>query len=209
MNVFNNIIKGKQVNKFPVYLKKEDDPTYAIVVTNLNDVSRLPKGSTWVNAGTAPGDRNRAVLGDTPTSSISVSKTFQVHRIVAREGNTFKLFPENTFSPSVTWIQSNRPRVGGYLLRHDNDYYTAMTDKTFDRHYGKNLAAEDRRAFKEALEIEEDKELAGAVEEREANPERSVSSVDIESLSEPEVEEIGIAVIESESDAVEENVGNC
>lgn len=158
-------IEGKPITRFPVYLEKKGEPRNVQVAVHLNDVARLMKdGSTWINRGPAPYDRNRAVLNSKPSSSISVTKTFEVFRVTEiigtgkhtdrgyyEKGMTLHLFPKGKFSPSSAWTMENRPRAGGYILRHDDDYYTYISDKLFDRQYAPSLDAETLAKFKDCL----------------------------------------------------------
>lgn len=152
MDLLSNKIEGKPVTRFPVYLEKKGEPHNVQVAANLNDVTRLLKdGSKWINRGPAPYDKNRAVLNSKPSSKIVAKKSFEVFRVVGRTNNTLHLFPEADFSPSVTWASVNRPRVGGYLLRHDVDYYTFVSDKLFDRQYANSLDTETRAKLKNCM----------------------------------------------------------
>ena len=135
--LLNSLIEGKSITRFPVYLRSKDDPTVLQVAKNLDDIQRLLKKGKWINAGVAPFDNNRAIGDIKPKSKYTVTKTFEVSRIVERDGNVLRLFPEGEFRPSVQWLQTNRPKVGGYLLRHDNDYYTAVSEVVFNRQYSK------------------------------------------------------------------------
>lgn len=140
--LLNSLIEGKSITRFPVYLRSKDDPTVLQVAKNLDDIQRLLKKGKWINAGVAPFDNNRAIGDIKPKSKYTVTKTFEVSRIVERDGNVLRLFPEGEFRPSVQWLQTNRPKVGGYLLRHDNDYYTAVSEVVFNRQYSKGMNPE-------------------------------------------------------------------
>jgi hypothetical protein len=159
--LLDSIIKGKPVTSFPVYLQNAEKPEDVIVVNSLNDVMSVAKTGTWVNLGIAPKDRNRAILSSKPESKITISKTFEIHRIIGRDKNTFHLYPENTFEPSVFWISGNRPIVGGYLIRHGDDYYTAVSEKTFESQYGKSLTPALRKELKDSIK---NKHLGSKVE---------------------------------------------
>lgn len=144
----NVVIKGKPITRFPVYVKKENDPTHVEVISTFNEVSRINNGKLdiWVNAGPAPADRNRAVFGSTPSSPFNVTKNFEIWRIVKRNGNSLQLFPDTEFTPSVTWLKANRPKAGDFLLRHSTDYYTSLSEKTFHHIYGGLM---DEETYKE------------------------------------------------------------
>lgn len=197
--LLNSLIEGKSITRFPVYLRSKSDPSVVQVAKSLDDIQKLLKRGKWINAGPAPFDNNRAIGTKKPKSNLTATKTFEIFRIVERNGNVLKLFPEGELAPAVQWLQFNRPKVGGYLLRHDNDYYTAISETVFNRQYAKGVSEETLQLLKDALKKTQPtaKSAKGG---RSEGGELHIESASVESVPETVMEELKTLFAEDSSE---------
>lgn len=137
-------LTGKNITRFPVYLRNNADHTEIRVCRHFEEVQQLlQRGGTWECLGPAPLDVSQTLVSVDAEVQYTVTRDYGVFRIMEINGNVIRLFPTGQLKASTTWMEKFRPRVGAWVIRQNlnsvasRDSYMVLPEKAFGYSFAK------------------------------------------------------------------------